>query len=288
MSEPDRRVVLARHYLEVGRPLDALGTLERGGVDLEDTEVWSVRAEALFLLDRYHEGAAAARDGLARDPDDVTLLDVLAMCELEQGRLAEAERALLAALEVWPEQTTLLAHYALLCARGAQFEKAHRLLDEASRLEPESVDVLRVRAQVSSLEGDRRRAKRDVDALLQADPEDLTANVLRANSLVEQSDIRGAVKHFERAARLDPGIEEIAHVTRHNRVLLHPLQWPIYPVQRFGAVKVWLTFVGLLVLFEVFGLWWLSLPLALLYLFMVFYSWTVAPLARWWMSRRLR
>lgn len=281
-------MALARHYLEVDQPRRTLDLLGRADVDPEDPEIWALRAEALYRLDRYREGAEAARDGLARDPEEPTLLDVLAMCELELGELAAAERALLAALELWPEHPTLLCHYALVCARGSQFDKADRLVSEAARLDPESSEVLRMRAQVAYLSGDRRRAQRSVEALLAAEPEDRVGHVLRANALVESKDVYTAVRHFEQAARLDPSDTEVAHVTRFNRVLTHPLQWPIYPVQRFGPLKVWAAYVVLLLALTALKLWWLAVPLVILYLFMVVYSWTVAPLARWWMRRKLR
>jgi hypothetical protein len=36
------------------------------------------------------------------------------------------------------------------------------------------------------------------------------------------------------------------------------------------------------------GKYQLVAPLVVLYLFMVVYSWTIAPLARWWTQRRIR
>ena len=53
------------------------------------------------------------------------------------------------------------------------------------------------------------------------------------------NDIFGAVRHFDEAVRLDPSDQDTAHVARHNRVLTHWLQWPIYPILRFGPIKVW-------------------------------------------------
>lgn len=289
MTEVDgRQVALARHYLEVDQPRRVLDILGGGDVDLDDPDVWALRAEALYQLDRYDDGAQAARDGLVRDPEDLTLLDVLAMCESERGNLAQAERALLAALELWPEHPTLLCHYGLLCAKGDQPEKAYRLVAEAARIAPEAVEVLRTRAQISYLSGDRKRTERDVSALLAADPEDRVAHVLRGNALVDRSDVYGAVRHFEQAARLDPSDEDVVHVTRFNRVLTHPLQWPVYPIQRFGALKVWAVYIVVLLLATATGRWWIAAPIAGIYLFMVVYSWTISPLASWWMRRRMR
>ena len=282
-----RQIELARHYASIGRPERALAALDRSGA-VGSAEAWAIRGEALYHLDRYDEGANAARRGLEADPDDIELLDVLALNLMEQDQLVEAERALLRALELWPEHPVLLSHYALACAKDGQYEKATKLLDRAARLEPESADVVRTRAQVAYLCGRRREAMQYADELLRLEPEDRIGHVIRGNVLVDSDDVYKAVRHFEEAARLDPTDREIAHVARHNRVVTHWLQWPLYPIQRFGPLKVWAAYLVLLGVILATDQWWLAAIVVPLYLFLVVYSWTVAPLARWWMHRRNR
>ena len=184
----ERRLELARHYSAIGQPVRVLDTLEGVGAP-DEPEVWALRAEALYQLDRYREGADTARRGLELEADDVGLLDLLALNLMELGDLAGAEQALLAALELWPDHETLLCHYALACARHGQRDKAERLVARAARLEPESLDVLRARAQVSYLNGDLRATRRHVDELLASDPEDTVAHTLLGNLLVEDSNV---------------------------------------------------------------------------------------------------
>jgi tetratricopeptide (TPR) repeat protein len=280
------RLDLARHYAALGRHDRVLETLEDARA-LTEPEGWALRGEALYHLDRYAEGASAARRGLEIDPEDATLLDVLALNLMEKGDLAGAERALLAALDVWPEDETLLCHYALACAKHGQREKAYKLLDRAAALEPESIDVLRVRAQVAFVTGDDRATKRLAGEVLKHDPEDRIAHILRGNVEAERNPY-AAVRHHTRAVRLDPSDRELADVVRQNRILTHPLQWPIYLIQRFGPMKIWGTYIALLILSIATDQLWLTAILVPIYLFMVVYSWTIAPLARWWMERRLR
>ena len=103
--------------------------------------------------------------------------------------------------------------------------------------------MLRTRAQVAQLAGDRK-AEQYIDELLAADPDDRIGHVLRGNLLVERATSTAAVRHFEHAARLDPSDHDLAHVTRFNRTLTHWSQWPIYPIQRFGPLKVWGAWVA--------------------------------------------
>jgi len=188
-------LALARHFSAIGQPQRVLDALERVDI-VDDSEVWALRGEALYQIERYEEGAEAARRGLELEADDPLLLDVLALNLIELGDLAEAERALLHALDIWPESAELICHYALACARDGQFEKAARLVERAAQLEPEELGVLRVRAQVAQLAGDRK-ARQYIDELLAADPDDRMAHVLRANLLGRQGNVHGAVRHFE-------------------------------------------------------------------------------------------
>ena len=287
MSDPEaRRLELARHYSDIGQPRRVLEALE-GTEAFESPEGWVLRGEALYHLDRYREGVDAAQRGLALEPDDPGLLDVLALNLMELGDLAGAERALLSALDGWPENEVLLCHYALACAHHGQKAKAERLVERASQLDPESVDVLRTRAQVAWISGDRRRTKQYADELLALEPEDRVAHALLGNLLVE-GNVYAAVRHHEEAVRLDPSDRELADVVRHNRTLTHWLQWPIYPIQRFGPMKVWAGYLALLVITVMLDMPYLTITLVILYFVMVVYSWTVAPLSRWLMQRKIR
>ena len=282
----NRRLELARHFSEIGQHERVLEQLEDSQA-LTEPEGWMLRGESLYHLDRYREGADAARRGLELDPEDAALLDVLALNLMELGDLDGAEQALLSALELWPDDETLLCHYALACARHGQRAKAEQLLERAARLDPDSIHVLRVRAQVAFISGDDRATRRLSRELLALDPEDPVAHTLLGNAEAERNPY-AAVRHHERAIRLDPSDRELAHVVRHNRIVTHWLQWPIYLVQRFGPMRVWAVYVGLLILGIVTEQYWLTAILIPIYLAMVVYSWTIAPLARWWMGRRLR
>jgi tetratricopeptide (TPR) repeat protein len=286
MSIEDRKLELARHYSDIGQPQRVLDALE-GTEAFESAEGWMLRGEALYQLDRYEEGADAARRGLELDPEDIGVLDVLALNLMELGDLDGAERALLSALEVWPENEVLLCHYALACAQAGQKEKAEQLVGRAERLDPESVDVLRTRAQVAYFSGDRRKTKRYADELLAVAPEDRVGHMLHGN-LLAQSNVYRSLPHHEEAVRLDPSDRDLADVVRHNRTLTHWLQWPIYPVQRFGPLKVWAAYLVLFLVVSSLGYTWLTVTFVALYLFMVVYSWTIAPLSRWLMQRKLR
>ena len=123
---------------------------------------------------------------------------------------------------------------------------------------------------------------------LAADDKDVAKLLAEAAAAYKAGEHDKVVKLSREAVRLDPSDQATADVARHNRILTHWLQWPIYPIQRFGPIKVWGAYLVLFALAAATGQTLLIVPLVALYLFLVVYSWTVAPLARWWMQRRIR
>ena len=157
------------------------------------------------------------------------------------------------------------------------------------RLDPESVDVLRIARPGRVIERRPTRERRQyTDELLAVEPEDRSATCCAATSLVEETSTRRSATTRKRFGSIRATASWRTSI-RHNRTLTHWLQWPIYPIQRFGPIKVWGAYLALLMLTIVLDL---RVPdgqaLVILYLVMVVYSWTVAPLSRWLMQRKLR
>jgi len=288
VSTPEERITLAEHYLDISQPQRALETLGRGDGLLEDSHFWLLQCAALIDLDRDREAVAAAEAGLRLDPEDTTLLRLHALACGNTGDLALAERSLLSALAQDSDDPRLLAEYAILLARGSQLEKAARVLEEAERLDPLDDRVLAGRAVVAYLGGDDSGTKRHAEQLLANDPEAPRGHILRGVALSSRGSARAARRSFDTAARLNPSDARIVEAARDARRVAHPVFWPMYPVIRFGPMKTWLGFLvlaGLAILTHV------PVLIAIVvgyYLFMVVYSWTVAPLFARHLRRKRR
>jgi tetratricopeptide (TPR) repeat protein len=219
-------LVLARHDLARGRPDRALAALAQvTGADLESEEFWSLRARALYEVGDWAAAAAAAREGLEREPAAFELLDVLALAELECGRKKQARATIDAALLLYPESADLHAHRALILARSAEksfrlasYKKARAAVDEALRLDPQGQTALRVRAQVAALSGDPL-AEVYATELLALDPEDEHAHVITGVAHARRGDVKAGLDHYLEAARLDPADPRMAWLGRNSRVL---------------------------------------------------------------------
>jgi len=219
-------LLLARHDLSRSRPDRALARLATvTGAELEAPEFWSLRAQALFDLRRWDEAVAAARTGLEREPDDVELLDLIAVSELERGRKKQAQKAIDAAIALHPEAAVLHAHRGLILARSAQrsfrptsYKKARLAVDQALRLDPDSEHALSVRAHIAVLSGERGAGEYAAE-LLARDPENEHAHVVAGAARERRGDASSALGHYEEAARLDPSDPDLAWLGRHSRVL---------------------------------------------------------------------
>jgi tetratricopeptide (TPR) repeat protein len=287
-------LALARHYLEIGNARRALAALEQTP-DVDDEEFWCLRAHALYELGRWDDAAEAAQAGLELEPEDVELLDTLAIAELERGREKEARKAIDAALELAPHIADLHAHRALILARRKptsfrvkSFREARAAVDEALRLDPQSEVALRVRAQVALLSGDTRHADEYADRVLAAEPDDEFSHLFRGSVHADRVDFKRALRHFEEAARLNPESPDAGEALRDARVGAHPLLAIVRPVWRFGRMRSWLVYLAVIsalalarlpsIRYAVIGIW----------LTMIVLSWTAPPLLRRYYDRKRR
>ena len=95
----ERTLAAVDRYLEMGRPEQALQALASLPADeAAAPHVRWLRAIAYIMQEDYARSADEARQGLEDAPDDPDLLRVLSAAEEQQGHLAEAEEAILAAL----------------------------------------------------------------------------------------------------------------------------------------------------------------------------------------------
>jgi predicted Zn-dependent protease len=286
MARETAGITLARRYLEMGRPQQTLEALSGiANPDLDDPELWYLRAAAELELESYSDAARTARDGLARSPSSIALLAILSAAESELGHAAEAERAILAALELSPDSPTLLIRYALLVAKAGQLEKAERLIDEAGRVDPTDPDVTRARSVLAFVKGSDREAEVEARKLLGADPEDVAGLLMLGSTAAEAGRVHEAGRHFLGAARVEP-YGQTLEAAREIKIATHPLMWPLRPVERFGPGPLWIAAVATLVTLQILGFSTAGLIAGLVWLVWCAYTWIAPPLIRRWVGWR--
>jgi Flp pilus assembly protein TadD len=280
---------LAGHYLEIGRPERALSALDDSGAEHEaNARFWLLRAHALAQLERHDDALRAAREGLTVEPESVELLDVAADAAAELRDFEEAERLRLAALRLDPDDPQLLAGYAMLLARCRQLDKADRVLARAESVDPDDPAVMAARAAVAYFKGDDRSSRRHGERLLSEwDPDHPAGHAFAGLHHARRGSAGRAQRHFESAARYDVSDHELADVAREARIDAHWSLLPMRPITRFGPGPVWLVSIAVMGALFALGLQTAALVWALVYIAYVVYTWTIAPLARKLLERRL-
>jgi len=277
---------LARHFVDVNRPQDALDTLERADSgELDDPDYWSLRAAALLGLDRDREAADAASRGLALDAEDIELLYLLAVAQIAQELYGKADVTLRKALELAPDNPLLLARRGVVLALMRDVSEAQRAISKAMSLAPDDTDVLRARAHVAVLTS-RPNAAKYVDELLERDPEDPIGHALRGNLALEQGQYVSASRAFDKAARLDPASTEVTRAAREARVPAHPLLAPVRLMWRFGRWRSYFLYLTIVMILAAARLETLRIAVIAVWLTIVVLSWVGPRFLRWWQGRR--
>jgi tetratricopeptide (TPR) repeat protein len=297
MDAASAPLVLARHHLERGRPDLALAALD--GVtsgEVETLEFWKLRAEVMLGLRLWAEACEAARSGLDRAPNDVHLLEVLALAYSGLGKKKEALTTIEAALELQPDDPGLHAQKAFLLTRHAQnaigfasYRGARAAAEHALELDPDSVPAHAARLQVAVAAGERR-APKIAARLLELAPESEQAHLLAGVAFTNSGRVSAGVRHYAEAARLDPPDPEAERFLRGSKTLAHPVASVLRLFYRLGPLTVLLTIfvlvVGSLALYLTTGIEFPIAILGLLFIPFFWYLFFVGNIARGNHSRR--
>lgn len=265
----------ARTLLEVRRPQQALDELARLPTDVVETpEVYRLRTEALIMLQRWGDAAAAARAGLSFGAD-AQLLGQLGLALHALKDYPAAERAYLDGLEIH-QGAGLMCRYALLCLSVGQLSKASGLLRLATTLEPQAAIVYVTRIQLAYAQGRDREAQRVAAEFVGQYPGDPLALALYGRSSVLRGQTVTAYSAFQQAVAQDPSDQKQAEAAWELKVANHPLLRPLRPLHRLGPVLTWLIVLVAFLALRAAGL--VALPVLLAFLTFIYYAYSwVAP-----------
>lgn len=239
MDNTRKQITLATHYLSIGRPTNALRTLEDGaGQMIEYPEFWRLRCQALYQLERFDDVRETAQEGLARDPGDSDLFHWLSHAERQLGDLAAAERSQLACLEKGPNQPGYLACYAELLLRAAKLDEAEYILNEAARLSPEHPRVREVQVLYASVRYDGKRAQEVARQFIASAPEHPFGHAALGVATYECGEISEAKRHFGAAVELNPEQKSFRSAFHLVQWESRPILLPLAAVRRLGVARV--------------------------------------------------
>ncbi len=284
-SDADKRINLAQHWLSVNRPeraLDEIGRLP--GDEALSVPASLIRAAALIRTERAAEARDSLTQALTLHGPHIPLLESLTHAYRQLDQLEDAERAVLEGLTFDPHHVGLLCAYAEICLLVGQVKKAEALLDRAAAVEPDAEEVATARVLVASAKGRRAEAYRLAREALGKNPDNLEAHAYHSIAATERGKLRAASESSDRLAA-ELGDRDLVDVAREDRAIAHPLLLPLWPILRFGPMKVWVAgVVVLMVLRQVSPQ--AMLVAAVAWVTYVVYSWVAPPLVRRYLARR--
>lgn len=277
----DRSLAQARHWISIDRPektLDALADAGPGAA--EEPAVFLLTALAHLQMDALERAGQAAARGLALEPENPFLLEVLGLVSWRKGDRPAAERAFLGGLKAAPEDPHLLARYALLTGEAGQLDKARRLAERAAAVAPLDPLVTEVRSLLAYMEGDDEKAKELGAAALAEAPEDSRLHALMGSYLLQGGAFARATEHHLTSAAMNPEDEDARILGRQAKYIRHPLMRPMWFVERVGPGKIWIAWIVILIGLRSADLDGVAGVATIVYLSFALYTWVVPPILR--------
>jgi len=173
-------------YREAGRTAEAERELALG-----------VQGRVRYLPDPYAEQ-------LRKDAVASTARFVHAMTLLESGRPERAAKVLESLRAAQPEDVTVLNNLAIALQRAGQLEAARARLEEAAALAPEVLSTWINLSALALEQNTTARALECAERALTLEPDSAKAHLARGRVLLRQGRGADAREEFERARRADP------------------------------------------------------------------------------------
>ena len=166
-ANTEARFQLGRLLLQQGRKQDGVAELEQ--VARESVDPAAERALAAFYLEakQYEPAATRYRHLLEREPGNAQLHHALGITLTGQGKFAEAETELLAAVKADPELKEAYFDLAFAAQRNHDYALTIRALDARTRFYPESPGTYFLRANAYDSLKDFPRAVENYRQFLQ-------------------------------------------------------------------------------------------------------------------------
>jgi tetratricopeptide (TPR) repeat protein len=255
-------------------------------------EPWAHALLALCLLRRDQKAAAtqSAEQAVGLAPDVSFVHYVLATVLHDRNRLEEAERAALEAVRLDPDSADCYAALASVRLDRRQWAEGLDAAELGVRADAEHVGCTNLRAIALRKLGRRDQAAAAIGSALARDPDSAVSHANQGWALLESGDATRALEHFREALRIDPQLEWAqqgiieALKARHwiYAVFLRYVLW-MSRLTRRGQWGVMLAgYLGFRMLRGVAAASpalapWI-LPVLVLYVLAVFFTWIADPL----------
>jgi tetratricopeptide (TPR) repeat protein len=277
------------HLIDLGRFTHAIRELaEMLAEDPNDGDLLYLMGYCHYRLDQHQEALVCCQDAISRGAGLKDCHYLLGNIYTELKKYTDSEEHFLAALREDPQCAEAMSAYSLLMLKTGYEQKAEKLLQEALTLDPNNKSVLNDCFRYY-LARDKREAQAGVlGEIMRTSNSEVTKLVNIGLYELVWGNYKAARESFRQAFLLDPSNEGLLHILEDLDKNLHPLFWPINLVEKLGGPAVlWISFMIAFFALRLLKLSMVAVPLAVAYLVLCVYSWTVNPMYRIFVQRRL-
>lgn len=253
----------------------------------EDLELLNHLAHIEYLEDDHVEAEAAAKHILGIDPHHYHGRLILALSYEALRRNREAEEVLLGLLHDYPQDADCYVCYSRLMLKTLHLDKAEALAEEAIRLDPDGEFSQVAMALCRHVNG-KIDPEVDLAKMIQRHPESVNTTLLLLAALIDAKRYRPALALAQQLVRAYPNDASLIEQVVELKLATHWLLIPLWPMLRFGwagSLGMWLIAIfGLQLLKDKVSEQTFTIFVAVLVIYVI-YSWVAPPLLRAWYKR---
>ncbi len=260
-------------------------------VDPDDAYAHALMALCLSALDRHDKAEKEAGAAIGLGPDSAFSHYALALVRSRRDDDSGALVAVMEAVRLEPVDADYQALRAGVLYDLRRWEEALAAAGQALESDPEHVDANNVRAMALVKLGQREAAGATLDASLARDPDNSWTHANRGWTLLDGGSPKVALGHFHESLRLDPGNAwarqgVVEAMKAHNPVYALMLRYTLW-MAKLSRGGQWAVILGAVVGFRLLGALAGAVPgatlivgpIALIYIFFVWLTWTATPLS---------
>ena len=277
--------------IEQGRADLAIESLKQSlALDPANAETHAILALAHQINERWKDAAHHAREALGLNPEQALPHYVLAKVHLENRRLNEAWRAINEALRIDPEDPDHLALAAAVRYQQANHQEALLLAEQGLRYDAAHNGCNNLRAVALRALGHRDAEDASLEASLHRSPENANTHANMGWSHLHRGKVDDAMYSFRESLRLDPTNDWARHGVieslKARNIIYRVILSALLKLSHLPPRTQWTIIIGGYIamqfvkgLAERYPQWGgLFLAVMLLYLLVVFVTWTAQSL----------
>ncbi|WP_043931136.1 tetratricopeptide repeat protein [Bacillus sp. EB01] len=277
------------HYFRIGR-YEAAAPLIENLLRQDPKNVTALYQMAVVELSRenFQEARELCREALRFGYNSIIGYHFLGVAYQQEGKLAEAEEAYLAALEKDPLDEELIASYGGLMLQAGLYEKAFALLDRARELEPYSEKVNQLLLDFYFAKDDKSMQREYIRNVMETSADEVQNLTNMAMFHVLKGELKEARECYRQAFLLNPEDRNILALLEYYDTVSHPLFAPHRLMGKIGGPAVaWLGFIVISILLVELNLPNLLAIFVVAYVFFAISTWITPLFYKWFVKGRL-